>query len=783
MSNKKIKISVRDLVEFVMRSGDIDSDFTGASRAVEGTRIHKKIQKSIGENSEIEASLSLNINYRGFNITVEGRADAIINDDGLITIKEIKTVNSIEYVDDEKFNRIHFAQAKCYAYIYAYQNKLESADVELTYFELKTERMKNIRKSYSFNELESFFYKIIDDYLVWMEFQIKIKDKRDGSIKDLKFPFRMYRQGQRKLAVAVYKTIKEKRKIFVLAPTGTGKTISILFPAVKAMGEGYADKIFYLTSKTTGINSADEAILNMTDKGLKIKAIFITAKDKICVMEKTICKSFYCSRAKNYFDRVNSAVLDMVENEDVMTREVIEKYAGKYDICPFEFSLDASLLCDIIICDCNYAFDPRVYLKRFFDCSQNEYIFLIDEAHNLVDRGREMYSAVLCKSEVLELKRDFKNINASIYKILGKINTSLIKFRKLCDNGFYNQKEKPEEFISLLREYIQTSELWLNENKKNAAYDKTLDFYFKCSALIKISELYDENYTTYVENKDRDAFIKLFCINPSDLLSKASNRAKSIVFFSATLIPMNYYKEMLGGNSEDYSIKLPSPFDRKNLCIVTAYNVSTKYRDRENSKDIICTYIKTVISKKKGNYIAYFPSYRYMDEVYEMFNSKYPGITTACQNPSMNDEEKQNFMGKFLNPDGSTLLGFAVLGGAFGEGIDLKGESLIGAVIIGVGLPQICSERDIIKNYFSSENNGFEYAYVYPGMNRVLQAAGRVIRTEVDKGVVMLVDERFMEKRYKSIFPDEWKGMKKVKSPIEASEIIDNFWKGNQDDQ
>ena len=776
MSKKEIKIPVRELVEFVMRRGDIDSDFSGSSRAVEGTRIHKKIQKTIGENSAIEASLSLNMQYRGFDITVEGRADAIIIDDDLITIKEIKTVNSIEHAGDEKFNGIHFAQAKCYAYIYAYQNNIEKIDVELTYYELKTENIKNIRKSYSFKELESFFYEIIDSYLVWMEFQVKLKDERDESIKSLKFPFKSYRQGQRKLAVAVYKTIKEKRKIFVQAPTGTGKTISVLFPAVKALGEGLEDRIFYLTSKTTGINAVNDAVLNMSKKGLKIKTIFISAKDKLCVMEKTLCKSIYCSRAKNYFDRVFSAVFDMVENEDIMTREVIENYAEKYDICPFEFSLDASLLCDIIICDYNYAFDPGVYLKRFFDFCQNDYIFLIDEAHNLVDRGREMYSAELNKSEILGLKRDFKSLDASIYKILGKINSSMIKLRKLCENGFYIQKEEPQELINLLKMFIQTSELWLNENKNNTLYDKTLDFYFKCSSFIKISELYDENYTSYVEIRDRDTFIKLFCINPSYLLSKASNRAKSIIFFSATFIPMNYYKEMLGGCADDYSIKLASPFESRNLCLITAYNVSTKYKDRENSKDIICTYIKAAVSKKKGNYIVYFPSYKYMQVVHELFASKYPEIMTACQVPSMSDDERQNFMEKFLKPDGSTLVGFAVLGGAFGEGIDLKGDSLIGAVIVGVGLPQICNERDIIKDYFSSENNGFEYAYVYPGINRVMQAAGRVIRTETDRGIVMLIDERFMEKRYKSIFPDEWKDIKKVRNPIDAEKIIIDFW-------
>ena len=779
MSIKEIKIPVRELVEFVMRRGDIDSDCRGSSRAVEGTRIHKKIQKTIGENSAIEVSLSLSMQYKGFDITVEGRADAIIIEDDLTVIKEIKTVNSIEYAEDEKFNGVHFAQAKCYAYIYAYQNNLERIDVELTYYELKTENIKNIRKSYSFKELESFFYKIIDSYLIWVELQVKLKEERDKSIKALKFPFKSYRQGQRKLAVAVYKTIKEKRKIFVEAPTGTGKTISVLFPAVKALGEDLGDKIFYLTSKTTGINAANDAVSIMSKKGLKIKAIIISAKDKICVMEKTLCKSVYCSRAKNYFDRVNSAIFDMVENEDIMTREVIEKYAEKYNICPFEFSLDASLLCDIIICDFNYAFDPGVYLKRFFDFCQDDYVFLIDEAHNLVDRGREMYSAVLCKSEILELKRDFKSIDVSIYKILGKINSSMIKFRKLCENGFYIQKEEPQEFIDLLKKFVQTSELWLNDNKNSTLYDKALNFYFNCSSFIKISELYDENYTTYAENRDRDTFIKLFCINPSYLLSRASNRAKSIIFFSATFIPMDYYKEMLGGCAEDYSIKLASPFDSRNFCLIAAYNVSTKYRDRENSKDIICTYIKTVVSKKKGNYIVYFPSYKYMQVVHELFASKYPEIMTACQIPSMNDDERQNFMERFLNPDGSTLVGFAVLGGAFGEGIDLKGDSLIGAVIVGVGLPQICNERDIIKNYFSSKNNGFEYAYVYPGINRVMQAAGRVIRTETDKGVVMLIDERFMEKRYQSVFPDEWKGIKKARSPIDAAKIINGFWKEN----
>ncbi len=776
MASDVVRISVKNLVEYTLRAGDIDTRFVGTSRAVEGTRIHQKLQKAGGDKYMAEAQLKYEKNYKEFLFFIEGRADGIIIEDQQVVIDEIKTTAVPLERIDENFNPLHWAQAKCYGLIYGEQNHVEQLEIQLTYYNIDTNEIKRLRETFTLKELQTFFFGLLDTYLVWARHLKEWNELRDASIRKVNFPFTAYRKGQRELAVTVYKTISDNKKLFVQAPTGIGKTISTLFPAVKAMGENKTSKIFYLTAKTITRQVAEEAVNAMRDSGLDFKSITITAKDKICFQEKAICNPDYCEYAKGHYDRVNDAIMDMFLQERAFTREVIEKYSKTYTVCPFELSLDLSMWADCIICDYNYVFDPRVYLKRFFQTSQGDYTFLIDEAHNLVDRAREMFSAELAKSSFLKVKNLYKG--HSIGKTLSKINTVMLGMKKECsEEGYYTQLHQPEEIYPLLWTFVNKAPALLTENHKTEGYDALLELYFNVLIFLKMVEFYDEHYVTYVEKSSSEVVLKLFCLDPSKLLEEAVKRGKSSVFFSATLAPLDYFCEILGGESKDAKIAFPSPFKTENLCLLITDQISTKFKDRESSYDEIAHYIHLVIQQKTGNYLIFFPSYHYMQEVHQVFGELYADTETIVQTNVMSEEEREGFLDRFQPDSNRMLVGFCVLGGIFSEGIDLKGDRLLGAVIIGVGLPQICVERNLILEHFKKKiNRGYEYAYMYPGMNKVLQAAGRVIRSEEDKGVVLLIDARFSSYSYKKLFPAHWRHPRGVRNANELNALIQGFW-------
>ncbi len=783
MTNQpEIKLSVRNLVEFMLRSGNIDSQFISNASALEGTRAHQKVQKDNQDKGySPEVSLKYSLEYEGFSFRIEGRADGIIAKDTGIIVDEIKSTNRpLEYIDED-YNETHWAQAKCYAFIYAVQNELPEIGVQLTYFQLDSDEIKQFLKVFSQTELTTFFYNLIDQYLVWARLSSDWVTKRNAAIRALNFPFASYRRGQRELAVAVYKTIVEQQKLFVQAPTGIGKTMSTLFPAIKSMAEGHTAKIFYLTAKTIVREVAEEAFAKMADQGLAFKSVTLTAKDKICFQEETICDPDHCQYARGHFDRVNGAILDLLEQQNRLTRPLIENYAHKHQVCPFEFSLDLTLWCDCVICDYNYVFDPRVYLKRFFTDNGGDYTFLIDEAHNLVDRARSMFSAELYKKPFLELKRLFKDIDPGIAKALGKLNTHMIELRKLAETSqHYRQPEAPKDFLPLLLKFINLAEAWLVKNEGNDSHEQLLELYFNTLTFMRTAEFYDDRFLTYVENGNGDTKIKLFCLDPSHLLSEAIKRGRAAIFFSATLSPLDYFAEILGGDPDSYKISLPSPFDVKNRELLIADTISTTFRNREKTYPAIADRIKTVLAQHPGNYLVYFPSYKYMNAVFEIFSASYPEVVTIRQAPEMNEEDRELFLNQFRPAPGTApvgMLGFGVLGGIFSEGVDLKHEGLIGAIIVGVGLPQICFERDIIRDYFNEKNHaGYEYSYLYPGMNKVLQAAGRVIRTETDRGVIVLIDERFSSPSYRQLFPREWFPHRRIRNEAELKKALQDFW-------
>lgn len=778
-----VRISVRELVEFVLRSGDLDNRKTaGAQKEAmqAGSRLHRKIQKRMGAGYRAEVPLKRTVVEDGFAIQVEGRADGILTEPGGVTIDEIKCM----YMDLERLKEavpVHMAQAMCYGYIYSLDHSLPSVTVQITYCNIETEDIRRFSKEYAWEELEQWFAGLIHEYVKWARFLCHNGLRRTASIKDLPFPF-PYREGQRDLAVSVYKSVSRGRNLFIQAPTGIGKTLSTVFPGLKAMGEGKVDKLFYLTAKTITRSVAEEALEILREKGLYLKSVTITAKEKLCFQEKMECNPEACPYAKGHFDRVNDAVYDIIQSEWGITRDTILDYAARYQVCPFEFCLDVSSWVDGIICDYNYAFDPNVRLKRYFadENSGGKYLFLVDEAHNLVSRAREMYSAQIKKEDLLLMKKILKNRSKRIAGLLDKCNKAMLALKRECDS--YAILPDVNQISIHFRALFGELEKFMDEHLEFEDRDLALDFYFGLRDFLMIQERLDDSYSIYTELLPNGEFLlRLFCVSPAANLRACMDQAVSTVFFSATLLPVRYYKELLSGDPEEYAVYANSPFPKDHRLLLIARDVSGRYT-RRNAREYekVGDYIEGIVGEKNGNYLIFCPSYQYLNEIEAVLSARWEKRENPprllVQSSRMSEGEREEFLAAFSGEPKGSLAGLCVMGGVFSEGIDLTGERLIGVILIGTGLPMVCTEQEILKRYFEEkEENGFCYAYQYPGMNKVMQAAGRVIRAMEDKGVIALLDDRFLRADYQALFPREWDSYYAV-SRGQAAAVARSFW-------
>ena len=781
----QIRISVRELVEFVLNSGDIDNRRTaGAKKEAmqEGSRLHRKIQKQMGAGYQAEVTMRHVVQEECFCILVEGRADGVLSEPGGFVIDEIKCV----YMDISRLEepvKVHMAQAMCYGYFWCTEKDLEGIGVQITYCSMETEEIRRFRKEYSFEELKEWFQGLIHEYLKWAEYRYRHDLHRAASLKELAFPF-PYRKGQKELAVNVYRAIARGRNLYIQAPTGIGKTLSVIFPSLKAMGEGMGDKLFYLTAKTVTRRVAEEAFSILRTRGLFFSAVTITAKEKLCFLGQPSCNPEDCPYAKGHYDRVNDAVFDIIHQESAITRERILTYAEKHRICPFEFCLDISSWVDGIICDYNYVFDPNVRLKRYFaEGGKGEYLFLVDEAHNLVSRGREMYSAALVKEDVLLAARLVKSRSPRLARLLNACNKTLLEMKRQCEN--YAVLENVDFLIYQVRETYGVMEEFMEENPEFEDRELVLDFYFQVRDFLNTADYMDEGYEIYSQLKEDGTFaVNLFCIDPSGRLRACMDQGISTILFSATLLPMPYYKELLSGEPDGYAIYAQSPFPRENRLLLVGRDVSSRY-SRRNSREYrkAASYIQKVVGARAGNYMIFCPSYQYMDQIAQILLAETDPEQThiLVQESHMDEAAREAFLEEFYQtqPEGQkkrSLAALCVMGGIFGEGIDLKEESLIGVVIIGTGIPQVCPRQDILRRYFDERGKpGFSYAYQYPGMNKVMQAAGRVIRTVKDEGVIVLLDDRFLWPDYLALFPREWSDY----CPVTLSDVekkLCDFW-------
>jgi len=777
--SRTISISVRDLVGFVLRSGDLSITFRGSTRTVSlaGIRIHQKIQRARPSGYDKEVPISYLYQTERYDLLLQGRMDGVYRQNGQIVIEEIKTTNKELDLFGSFQSDLHWAQIKTYAALFAIEHNLSSVLSRLTYYQMGTGEERSFFKEFQREELCIFLDALVQRYLTWTE---KIEDwhiVRNNLIKSVDFPYPSFRKGQEQMARGVYETITKHGQLILQAPTGIGKTVATLFPAIKVLAEGLTQKIFFLTARTTGRVIAEKTLSELRSHGLRIKTVTLTAREKICFNPEKSCTPEECDFARGFYDRIDSAVEELFIL-DAWTMVTIQRLARKHGICPFAYSLELALWADCIIGDMNYAFDPRAYLKQFFLDNLTEYTFLIDEAHNLVDRAREMFSAQLNKSSFLKLRRKLKNKKSELHKLAGKINAQFLEYRKTCeqDAHFFCEEKEPAALLSLLTPFTHALERWLLANPRAPQAKYAQDFYFDIVHFLRISDRFDSNYTTYYHQQGNEFAVKLFCIDPSEQMKEAMKRASSAVLFSATMTPLSYFAQILGCDDEAKKESYPSPFPAENLCVLDTNAISTYYRHRVKTKMTLTKVIGSFIQAKQGNYLVFFPSYEYMKMIHPLYSRFYPNHRTLIQTPSMGETERGHFLEKFSAENDKTTVGFVVMGGIFGEAIDLDGDRLSGAAVVGVGLPGPSPERELIRVHFTErDENGFNYAYLFPGMVRVFQAAGRVIRTERDRGAILLVDPRYDKQEYRSLFPSNWE-TQHVLNESQIKNTLKLFW-------
>ena len=806
-------VQVRELVEFVWRRGDLagERDFVGPRRALAGTRGHQQVQRGRPAGYRKEVPLAHEVDGGELVLRVQGRIDGLLVTPSEVCLEEIKTIQG---PGEAAPHPLHWAQAKCYGFMHAHETRLEGLVLQLTYLDLATGQVTEFRERHAYASLSAFFVETTDLYLAWLREQCRWRQERDRSIRGLPFPFPRYRPGQRKLAVAAYRTLAQGGRLYLEAPTGIGKTVSVLFPAVKALAEGKLERIFYLTARTVGRGVAEQALADLRGAGLRLRAVTLTAREKLCVRDGQPCDARTCPLALGYFDRQKAAMREALAREAI-TRPALEGIGQAHQVCPFELGLDVSGWADAVVCDYNHLFDPRVYLRRHFSEDGADYGFLVDEAHNLVDRAREMFSADLTSGELESAAKACRAMVPRCARALTRLGSALRKLGRpggleaeagggetapeagleLFPAGPRRERVAPPaaepgassaagaegrglpgQLLTALEAALGATEAWLARNEPADFREALLKVYYRLMAFSCTAERYDEHYTTLVE-PGGSARVRLFCLDPATLVRQALGRGKAAVFFSATLTPIDYYRSLLGGSPEDPLLRLPSPFPVENLGVMVHERIRTDFKTRGHTIEDVVRAVGALVEERRGNYLVYFPSYQYLDAVLERFSALYPAVEVIPQRPGMSEAQREAFVAGFASEHGRTLVGFAVMGGIFGEGIDLVGDRLIGAVIVGVGLPQLCTERDVIRAHFEARTGlGFEYAYTFPGMNRVLQAVGRVIRSESDRGVTLLIDTRFAEGRYRRLFPPWWRPVR-VTSAEEVGRGAAAFWK------
>ena len=773
----KLNISVHDIVDLILRKGHLDTRVFNIASMQEGSRIHKKYQDKQGENYFAEYFLQEEFNYEEYQLNISGRADGIIlKENGEYIVDEIKSTvaNLDDFISDH--GQWHLGQAMFYAYMLAKSKNLKNVEIQMTYISQQNiNNIKQINKVYSLKDLELFTSDVVIQYVRFYKKIYHLKKLRDKSVSNLSFPFSQVRIGQGKMIQFVNNSIDEDRDAFIEAPTGIGKTISVLYPACKHLNLNDVTSIFYLTNKNAIKKIAIDTVKMFQKQGSKIKAIQFTSKDNICLNEnKKRCNPDECYFAKFYYDKLRDAISDCLEKEDIFSFDFIKNFALDRNMCPFQFQLDLSNYCDVLICDYSYIFNINDFLG-LSDLNNNFHksILCIDESHNLPSRVVEMYSNEFNINYLLDMFPLFNLHHKKIKKIVCDLIDFIQQYK--IDNLVFDKNNLLYQLPKLDVElYSFVNDICVEFRKQIKDYpleisDDLLSYYFYFLDIYNLLKLilddFDKQFIFYLSTSPDKKIIsyKIRNVSSREIIKLKTSRFKSTIFFSATLSPKDFYIDLLGGDYKDTKsiLALPSPFPKENRLVLVDTRYSLYFKDREKTIPYIFQDIVDSIIQKKGNYFIFVPSYAYLNKLKELFDNSDLNIRLHYQSPYMNEKDRESFLAYFSKDNKESHIGVLVLHGMFSEGIDLVGDRLIGAIIISTGLPTISFEKNKEAEYYDEikkQNNGFEYAYTYPGINKIFQAGGRVIRSETDRGFILYIDSRLKGDNYRKItneiFPD-----------------------------
>ena len=775
---KQIELSVHELVDFVLRKGDIDSRSFNSMTMQEGTRIHNIYQSKQGSNYLKEYPLKGIFSYEDSLVYLSGRSDGIILEEVPI-IEEIKSTNcdlNSFFKENEEW---HLGQAICYGYLYAIEKGLDKVKIRLTYISQVNNDILKKNYCYKTDELLTKIHQYFDVYFQFARIIETRKNRRNESLSVLRFPFSNAREGQMELIDFTKQAIESADSRFAEASTGIGKTMATIFSTLSYLKEDKLDKVFYLCPKNTNFDNAAKALEILNKEGYLLSYTEIRARSKMCPykLEKT-CNPDDCPLTVGYYSKLKDVLKDCLVHENLLISEIIDKYAKKYDVCPFELSLDFSVYTDFVVCDYNYAFHPISYLRRFFEVPDKTYrIFaLVDEAHNLIDRARDMFTVTFSEEDYKNLKKELKGYrNPEINKIIRKINQDLRLFKQFEFNDqpiiLEQLDSKFIQHITKLRSEINVLETDNPKLKLKKGKDFLIDLY----KFIVINDLLNDGFKIILDNKYDNLTIKLFCIDPSSFINKSLFHFLGTLFFSATLTPIDYFQKVNLNRDGFKTISLPSPFNPNNFFLIINDNISIKYKDRDKTLEEVAKEINIFVSKKVGNYLIFVPSFEYSRKIEKYFINDNRFV---FQTATMTNKDKDEFLANFKENPQESRIGVCVISGSFAESIDLTGDRLIGVVIVGVGLPQVNFENNLVKDfYIKKEMNGYEFAYMNPGINKVLQALGRVIRTQNDKGSALIIDSRYAQSHYFSVLKDRYKNYTKIKDSNGLIKALNSFYK------
>ncbi|WDH20158.1 ATP-dependent DNA helicase [Pseudomonas chlororaphis] len=745
------RIAVRALCEFTAKVGDLDLRFTPSPTALEGIQGHRTVAARRSANYRSEVPLEGSFGA----LTVKGRADGYDPDANLL--EEVKTYRGDLERMPANHRQLHWAQAKIYGWLLCQQLQLSSIRLALVYFDILSERETSLVEEHEAQALEQFFNRQCSLFLQWAEQELAHRHARDQAMAALGFPHPDFRPGQRALAESVYKAVSTGRCLMAQAPTGIGKTLGTVFPMLKAMPGQQLDKLFFLTAKTPGRKLALDAaeVLFERSPGLPLRVLELVARDKACEHPELACHGESCPLAKGFYDRLPTA-RQAASQQSLLDQQALREIALAHGLCPYYLSQEMARWSDLLVADYNYYFDFSALLFGLAQANQWKVAALVDEAHNLVERGRSMYSASLDQYQLHSVRQAAPE---PLKKPLQRLNREWNALHKEQLRPYQAYDQAPAPLLKALSLCISAIGDYLNDHPQGL--DSRLQgFYFDALQFARVAELFDEQFLFDISKRQLNARRSLseLCLRnvvPAGFLAPRLSAARSTVLFSATLNPWHYYRDLLGLPETTVWVDVESPFSAAQLDVHIVSRISTRFAHRQASLAPIVELIASQFRQRPGNYLAFFSSFDYLQQVASLLAEQHPDIPLWQQSRGMDEGQRQGFLERF-DADGQGV-GFAVLGGAFGEGIDLPGSRLIGAFIATLGLAQLNPVNEQLKRRMAAIfGAGYDYTYLYPGLQKVVQAAGRVIRSQQDRGVVMLIDDRFAEPRVRQLLPGWW---------------------------